>query len=87
MRKELTNGGAIDFRDTPSFKADPMTNEEAMAGGMGAQLEPSIGNDALDVLAYLRERIADHKVQCTGYSIARQRRKFVYTIEVEEPFS
>lgn len=49
--------------------------------------EDSLFNASLDLLAELREKIADGKVQCTGYHIARQRRKFTYTIEVEEPFA
>lgn len=48
--------------------------------------DDSIKTDALDVIESLRHAIADGELIVTGYSIARQRRKFVYTIEVEEPF-
>lgn len=48
--------------------------------------DDSIKNDALEVLHVLIADVADSKLIVTGYNIARQGHKFVYTIEVEEPF-
>jgi len=48
--------------------------------------EDSIFNAALDLLSKLHTDIADRKVITTAYNVDRQRRKFVYRIEVEEPF-
>ena len=46
--------------------------------------DDSIFNATLDLLAQLREQIADGKVHVSGYSIERDHSTFVYRIKVYE---
>jgi hypothetical protein len=46
----------------------------------------SLFNATLDLLQELTSDVADGKVESQGYNVARDGRKFVYTIKVDEPY-